>query len=260
MKAVYLKDLTWPQAKACAEAGAWVLFPVGSTEAHGPHLPLFTDTILSDEVTARAGAVLAEEHGIPVVIAPTMPFGVTDFAAPFAGTISLRESTLTAVLDDTLKSLQDHGFSRICLINNHLEPGQLKVLSEVASRWNAREDMTAIFANNCSKRWARTLTDEFKSGACHAGQYETSLVLVAREELVRQEIAAELEPNPASLSWAIREGATNFVEAGGPDAYFGYPADASVNEGEETYGLLTQMVVTEILEATAGEGLEANDG
>ena len=65
---------------------------------------------------------------------------------------------------------------------------------------------------------------------------ETSLVLVAREEPVRQEIAAELEPNPASLSGQFgkeqpilwkREART----------YFGYPADASVNEGEETYGL-----------------------
>ena len=258
MKPVYLKDLTWPEAKGLAEQGAWILFPVGSTEAHGPHLPLFTDTILSDEVAFRAASALITHHGIPTVIAPTMPFGVTDFAAPFAGTVSLRESTLTAVLDDTLNSFLDHGFRRVCFINNHLEPGQLKVLTEVANRWNTREDMTAIFANNCSKRWARTLTDEFKSGACHAGQYETSLVLVSREDLVRQDIAAELQPNPASLSWAIREGATNFVEAGGPDAYFGYPSDASASEGEETYGLLTHMVVTEVLEATSERGVEAN--
>ena len=62
------------------------------------------------------------------------------------------------------------------------------------------------FANNCSKRWARTLTDEFKSGACHAGQYETSLVLASKPDTVKKEVASGLAANDTSLSWAIREG------------------------------------------------------
>ena len=114
--------------------------------------------------------------------------------------------------------------------------------------------ITAVFANNCSKRWARTLTEEFKSGACHAGQYETSLVLASKPDTVKKEVAASLPANDTSLSWAIREGATNFVEAGGPDAYFGFPADGTVSEGEETYALLVEMVVTEIRECRAAEG------
>ncbi|MCA9605699.1 MAG: creatininase family protein, partial [Myxococcales bacterium] len=75
----------------------------------------------------------------------------------------------------------------------------------------------------------------FKSGACHAGSYETSLVLAVEPFLVRDEVAATLEPNPASLSVAIREGKGSFLEAGGPRAYFGYPADASATEGESLY-------------------------
>ena len=131
MTVAHLSQLTWPEAKAMGEAGAWVLMPMGSTEAHGPHLPLSTDTILSEEVVARSAVRLSEELGIPVVIAPTMPYGVTDFAAPFAGTISLSEETLVQFIQEWGCSLADHGLGRICLINNHLEPGQLKALMDI---------------------------------------------------------------------------------------------------------------------------------
>ena len=252
MTVVHLSEITWPEAKALGEEGAWVLMPMGSTEAHGPHLPLSTDTILSEEVAVRSAVSVSDEMGCPVVIAPTMPYGVTDFAAPFAGTISLSENTLVQFIEEWGKSLADHGLGRICLINNHLEPGQLRALIEGTRRLNEDPRISAVFANNCSKRWARTLTDEFKSGACHAGQYETSLVLASKPGTVKSALASELKENNVSLSMAIRDGATNFVEAGGPEAYFGFPSDGTAVEGEDTYRLLVEMVVTEIRE-TVGE-------
>ena len=249
MSVSFLSDLSWPEVKALGEAGAWVLLPMGSTEAHGPHLPLCTDTLLSEQVAEKSANRLSKDHEIDVIVGPSMPFGVTDFAAPFAGTISLREETLRGVIDDVVASLAKHGLKHICLINNHLEPGQLKVLHEAANDWTAKGEVKVIFADNCTKRWARTLTEEFKSGACHAGQYETSLVLAARPDLVKQDVASKLASNPNSLSWAIREGEQDFVEAGGPNAYFGYPDAGTAKEGHESYALLVEMVVTEVLEA-----------
>ncbi len=246
-----LGDLSWPQAKELAESGAVVLLPMGSTEAHGPHLPLSTDTILSEELAVRAAARLAEEDGVDVVIAPPVHYGVTTFASPFAGTLSLSEETVIRIVEEISASLADHGFQMVCLLNNHLEPGHLKALIDGVARVNETGRIQALFANNCSKRWARTLTDEFKSGACHAGQYETSLVLAARPETVKEDVAAGLADNPASLSYAIRDGAQNFVEAGGPEAYFGYPSQGTTQEGHDTYGLLVEMVLTEVREARA---------
>ena len=95
------------------------------------------------------------------------------------------------------------------------------------------------------------MTDEFKSGACHAGSYETSLVLAADPFLVLDDLAAELPPNPSSLSVAIRDGKTSFLEAGGPRAYFGFPADASATEGEQLYAALVDIFVTAALELVA---------
>jgi len=88
------------------------------------------------------------------------------------------------------------------------------------------------------------LTEEFQSGACHAGQYESSLVLSARPELVREEIRPALEPKLISLSQAIRAGARSFIEIGGDQAYFGNPAAATAEEGDRVFDILAGMIVT----------------
>ena len=89
---------------------------------------------------------------------------------------------------------------------------------------------------------ASRLGEEFRSGACHAGRYEGSIVLAERPDLVREAIRAGLAPNPASLSRAIRDGRTTFADAGGPRAYFGWPADATGEEGRATIAALGEIL------------------
>jgi creatinine amidohydrolase len=67
--------------------------------------------------------------------------------------------------------------------------------------------------------------------------------------LVRTEVAAALEPNPASLSDAIREGNTTFADAGGPRAYFGWPARATSEEGRETVRILGELLAEAVVAA-----------
>ena len=98
--------------------------------------------------------------------------------------------------------------------------------------------MPIIFPDLTRKPWGSRLGAEFRSGACHAGQFETSIVLAERPDLVRASTMAALQPNPASLSRAIREGKVDFEEAGGPRAYFGYPAQATMEEGRATVEVL----------------------
>jgi len=94
------------------------------------------------------------------------------------------------------------------------------------------------FPNLTARPWAVRLGDEFRSGACHAGQFETSVVLAERPELVRDAIRAGLPPNPPSLSRAIRDGKRSFEEAGGARAYFGFPSQATAEEGRATIEVL----------------------
>lgn len=220
-----------------------VLLPVGSVEAHGPHLPLATDTIISGEVARRAALEL-QQKGTHTLILPPLQYVVTDFSRDFSGTISIRKESFQNILKDIATSLQQQSISLLCIVNSHLEPAHINAIHEGVA---AIQGIRVIFPDKTRKPWASLLTPEFKQGACHAGSYETSLVLAAREELVRPE-RVNLRQNPVNLAKLMTQGVTNFREAGAPEAYFGDPAAASHEEGEQTYQILTRMIVETVLE------------
>lgn len=238
-----LAELTWTEAAEWRARDPVVLLPIGSTEAHGPHLPLATDAILSEELARRAAAAL-EAEGRAVLIAPTIGYAITEYAGGFAGTISLRPETATALVAEVCASLQRQGFRKVCLVNSHLEPAHVESLKAAC----ARAPEPVAFPDQLDRRWARTLTEEYKRGACHAGSYETSLVLAARPELVKDAVRRTLAPRPIDLAKAMRAGVKTFTEAGAQEAYFGDPAAATREEGDAIYALLVTMVVTTVRE------------
>jgi creatinine amidohydrolase len=221
--------MTWEEARDAA-GGAVAVLPVGASEAHGPHLPLDTDVIIA-QAMARAGAELVGAGGLHPVLLPPLCYTAARFAQGFAGTLSLRPETVTATVVDIAGGLARQGFGLLAIANAHLDPGHLEALS--AAVQSARGDLgfAIAFPDLTTKPWALRLGEEFRSGACHAGRFETSIVLAERPDLVREPIRRDLPANPASLSRAIREGKTSFEEAGGPRAYFGWPAEASAEEG-----------------------------
>jgi creatinine amidohydrolase len=236
-----LAEMTWVEARAAADAGAIALLPIGATEAHGPHLPLATDVILSEELARRAQAELGARER-RAVIAPSVSYAVTDYAAGFGGTVSIGAPTATQLVAEVCLGLQREGFAKVCLVNSHLEPAHADTLRAAIAVVAARGGGKVAFPDQLEKRWARTLTEEYRRGACHAGRYETSLVLAARPGLVRGSRLA-LPERPIDLARAMREGKRTFREAGADQAYFGAPAEATAAEGEQIYGLLVAMVV-----------------
>lgn len=261
---VVLGELATEDLAAIHDAGGAVaLVPVGSTEPHGPHLPLATDTILSDEACRRAARAL-RDRGIPAVVAPTVPYGVTHYATGFRGAIGVRPETLVALLADVASGLLDDGFVQVAFVNNHLEPEHVQAIEAAVQAIGELRGPTCVsFPNQLTKRWGRTLTDEFKRGDCHAGRYETSLVLAAREELVQREVARDLPPVPVSLADAIRKAEgrpVTFLEIGMGRAYCGAPAEGSRAEGEASYARLVEMIVTEVTEKLAEEGENTQRG
>jgi creatinine amidohydrolase len=240
-----LADLTTAELRAhFAAQRVVVLLPVGSVEPHGPHLPLSTDTLISERVAALAARRLTNDEQLALV-APSLPYGVTDYAAGFDGAISVPAPALTAFLAAVVKGYLDGGAAHVCLINNHLEPAHDRAVRAATEGFGAR----ASVACPLTPRWGRTLSPEYKSGACHAGRYETSLVLAAAPELVKNETAQSLPALSLSLSKAIREGIATFAELGMTEAYTGAPAEATAGEGDELLERLATMVVTEVEEA-----------
>jgi len=241
---VKLAELSWEEVRDLDRSGLWVILPVGATEAHGPHLPLGTDVIIA-EAMAREGARRLQERGVRALVAPPLAYTSAGYAAGFAGTISVRPETATALVVDIVTGLARHGLERVALANAHLEPAHIASLTAAVTALAGVARV--VFPDVTKKPWALRLTDEFKSGACHAGQYEGSVVMAERPELVHESIRTSLPENPASLSRAIRDGKTSFEEAGGPRAYFGAPARASAEEGRETLEVLGQILAEAVL-------------
>lgn len=244
-----LGDLTTDKLAAQLAAGRPVaaLVPVGSVEPHGPHLPLVTDTIISEAAAARAVEVLAEQ-GVTALVAPAVPYGVTRFAAGFAGAISVPDEVLTAFLRAVVRGYLNAGFAHVCLVNNHLEPEHD---AAVRAAVTGLATGSASVACPLTRRWGRTLSAEFKSGACHAGSYETSLVLAALPESVDWPTAALLPDVAVSLSEGIKAGKHTFAQMGMERAYTGAPGRATVEEGEEMLARLAEMIATEVTEGLA---------
>jgi creatinine amidohydrolase len=250
-----LAAMTWEEAREAARPGSVAILPVGAMEAHGPHLPLETDVIIA-QAMARSGADRLAARGLTVVVLPPLTYTAAAFARSFAGTLSLRPETVTATLVDIAGSLTRHGFGVLAIANAHLDPGHLTSLDRAAAAIRRDLGLAVACPNLAAKPWALRLSDEFKSGACHAGRFETSVVLAERPELVREAVMAALPANPASLSRAIRDGKQSFEEAGGERAYFGYPAEATVEEGRatiEVLGAILEEAVQAELGARAGQ-------
>lgn len=243
-----LADMTWPEVRDLPRARLVALLPLGAVEAHGPHLPLSTDPIIAAGM-AEEGARRLSEAGLEALLLPPVDYTAAGFAASFPGTVSVRPETVTALLVDIATALAGHGVRWLAFVNSHFDPAHLgSIYAAIQQIREQRSDITLIFPDVTRKPWALRLTDEFKSGACHAGQYEGSIVLARRPELVQEEIRSTLAPNFQSLSVAIRDGFGSFQEAGGPEAYFGDPAAASVDEGKATLRVLGEILAEAVLE------------
>ena len=231
-------------ARALARGPVVALVPVGSVEPHGPHLPLSTDTRISEASAERAATRLAAD-GIASLVAPAVPYGVTRFAEGFAGAVSVPAEALSAFLRAVAEGYIAAGFAHVCFVNNHLEPEHDAAVRASITALGAR----ASVACPLTRRWARTLSTEFKSGACHAGEYETSLVLAIAPETVDRGAAAALPELSTSLSEGITAGKASFRAMGLDRAYTGAPARATSDEGERMLDLLATMIATEVKEA-----------
>lgn len=221
-----LGELTFKEAAAAREK--IVLIPVGATEAHGPHLPIATDCIIAEEMALRAAQRLG------ALVAPTVSYSRADYAAGFAGTVSLAAGAFESYLASLLGGLHKSGFRKLCIVNAHIEPAHLDSLRRVC------QAESVALPDQTERRWRQKLR-EVQGIDGHAGAYETALVMAARPELVR----APLPPDCASnLLEAMRAGARTFEEAGGPEAYFGSPSRATRELGERIYAVLVEMIGT----------------
>jgi creatinine amidohydrolase len=249
-----LASLTWTAVRELPAPRTVAILPTGAIEAHGPHLPLGTDVIIA-EAMARAGADRLAARGLHVLLLPPLTMTAAPFAAEFAGTLHTPPEGTTMIVTGVLRSLGAHGIPIAAIANAHHDPAHVDALRRAVNDVRASASgITVVFPDLTRRRWAERLTAEFLSGACHAGRYESSIVLAERADLVRTDVMSTLAPNPRSLVDAIRAGQTTFAAAGGADAYFGCPAEATAAEGRAIVETLGAILADAVVEAIGPAG------
>jgi creatinine amidohydrolase len=190
-----LEEMTWPEVeRAVADGRTTVVVAVAATEQHGPHLPLLVDAVRGDRLALEVARLVGEE----ALVAPTIRVGCSEHHMSFAGTISLRRSTLEAICMDYCVSLARHGFRRICLVPSH--GGNFGPLSDML------DDLRSAVAPDCEvvaytdllgfmEVWVGAVGEvsEELAGRVggHADVAETSEIMVLRPELVHEDRMAE---------------------------------------------------------------------
>jgi len=242
-----LASMTWLAVRDLPAGRTVAILPTAALEAHGPHLPLGTDIIIADAM-ARAGAARLAARGLEILLLPPLPLAPSPFAAAFPGTIHTPAEATTMMVAGTARSLAEHGIRITAVANSHHDPAHVDALRAAVASVAKDGRAILVFPDLTRRRWATRLSEEFRSGACHAGRYESSIVLAERPQDVRAELMAALPGNSRSLVDAIRHGHATFADAGGPDAYFGFPAQATADEGRLTIATLGAILEEAVLE------------
>ncbi|MFD7293623.1 mycofactocin biosynthesis peptidyl-dipeptidase MftE [Streptomyces sp. NPDC059897] len=193
--------------------GSLVLVPVGSTEQHGPHLPLNTDSVIAEAVARDLGRQLPYED---VVLVPTLTYGASGEHAGFPGTLSIGHEALHAVLVETTRSLALWA-GRVVLVNGH--GGNVTTLDAACAQ--LRHEGHDVAWLGCAP----------PGGDAHAGRTETSVMLHLAPDDVRLSEAApgDTRPLPELLPHLIAHG----VRGVSPNGVLGDPTGATAEEGRE---------------------------
>jgi creatinine amidohydrolase len=231
-----LADATWTDVRD-ADADLAVL-PVGSTEGHGPHGPLGTDAVTAKAV-ADAGAVAYEsETDDPVLVAPTIPVGISEEHRAFDGTLWVSPDTFRDYVRETAESLAaGDGPDAIVLVNGH--GGNTDALREVAARLT-RDEVARV----APFTWFEAV-GEHSSDMGHAGALETAFLRHEHPDLVHEDRIDEAREN-GSDRWGDWVSGVNLAvdsDEFSENGVVGDPSEGDADRGAELKELATAALV-----------------
>jgi creatinine amidohydrolase len=184
-----LAEMSWEEVKEYLERDDRIILPLGSTEEHGRHLGLGTDSIEAEAIARGAG------QATNVVVAPTLNYGMALMQMGFPGTVSLKPPTLIAVLEDIFRSLHRHGFRRVFVVNGH--GGNAASLMSAVQM--VTQDLTGLRVKNF-EWW----TDQ-----------EAYRVVV---EMLGEQVGSHASPGETAFMLAVRPNAVKLNRLTGHDA------------------------------------------
>ncbi|MGD9853378.1 MAG: creatininase family protein [Planctomycetaceae bacterium] len=220
-----LFEMNWPQVKALAPQTP-VVVPIAALEQHGPHMPVFTDSLLLGEVTKRVEQQLSDR----VLFTPLMWLGNSEHHLDFAGTLTASPRTYITLLKEIAGNLITHGFRRILLLNGHggnIVPSQ-QALFELRQEHRRRDDLRLFSATYWEAGPPPSDPSLVQTRMGHACEWETSMILHLHPHLVGdisrlEPITQDMPYAPAHEAWITQDRST--------PGYIGDPAAATAEKG-----------------------------
>ena len=245
-----LADCKWNEIDAL-DRDTPVLLPLAALEQHGRHMPVFTDSMLTQELMRR----VEQRMGPRVLIAPLMWLGNSHHHMDFPGTLSAEPRVYLDLLNGLLENLIAHGFRRLIFINGHGGndvPGKQSVF-ETRQRHRQRKDLLLLFATYWhlgAEPWLRDPSIQQRVMG-HACEWETSMVLRLRPELVSDPAQTHEVPfgnpfEPATRGWTMPDRS----EPG----HVGDPRLATAEKGEILFQTFTDAIVSLLDRVIAWDG------
>lgn len=257
MNTVYLAEMTWQDAKAAVEEGRTAIVPVGSTEAHGPHLPLDVDAHQAGHIAALAAA------RTNAVVAPTLPYGYATTWMGFPGTVTLQADTFQTVVYEIASSLVQHGFRNVIVLNGHRPNGTgidvavRRVVDEMPRESQAQVSALSYWEPGAAR--VHALRRSRVGGMGHACEFETSVQLATRPNLVHMDrlegvhtplvgwdLVAPGQPSRTYGRWP--------APSASHPAVFGDPSVATAESGEAFVAVVVDALVEFIELVQSGRG------
>ncbi len=221
-------EMTWPLLRQVRREQVVVVAPIAACEQHSWHLPTYTDTIL---VTGVAEGV---EQRLPneVLLLPTQWFGASHHHLRFGATLSASVDVHVDLLCDLLTPLLEDGYQRLLILNGHggnIDTMQM-ALRRLQPRWQDRQLSAASYWDIAAKELA-ALAEGPRKSMGHACEFETSMVLALRPELVRREQIKNdpLPDEPVLRGLYVAEDMKQRTDHGA----VGYPELASAEKGKK---------------------------
>jgi creatinine amidohydrolase len=243
------KEMTWPLLRQVQRESTVVVAPIAACEQHSRHLPTFTDTIL---VTAVAEAV---EQKLPnqVLLLPTQWFGASSHHLRFGATLSAEIDTHVTMLCDLLTPLLGDGYQRVLLLNGH--GGNIDTMHMALRRLQPRfrdRLLTAASYWELAEKELSALAEGPRKSMGHACEFETSMMLALRPDLVRRDEIRDDPPEsePALRGLFIAEDMWQRTDHGA----VGYPERASAEKGRAFLAAAAERTV-EAVQALAQRAL-----
>jgi creatinine amidohydrolase len=219
-------DMTWPLLQMVPRDATVILAPIAACEQHSRHLPTYTDTLLVTAVAEAAEQRLPQQ----ILLLPTQWFGASSHHLRFGATLSAEVDTHVTMICDLLLPLLENGYQRFLVLNGHggnidtmhvalrrLQPRYRDRLLSAASYWEIAEKELAALAAGPRKTMG------------HACEFETSMVMALRPDLVRRDEIRDDSPaeEPALRGLYLAEDMKQRTDHGA----VGYPERASAEKG-----------------------------